>query len=95
MVNEPVTAVAPEGAPAPDKKVQEVPLIDDQLIDVVAPYAMEDGAAVRVTAGRGVKVAEVTLTTPLSETLAVPVPAPTPGTVTVADFSPPPQETRL
>ena len=46
MVNEPVVPVPP-----PLDEVQEVLLVDVQLSVDVAPYAIDDGVAVRVTAG--------------------------------------------
>ena len=46
VVNEPVVPVPP-----PPAEIQEVLLVDVQLSVDVAPYAIDDGVAARVTAG--------------------------------------------
>jgi len=46
VVNDPVIPVPP-----PPDEVQEVLSVDVQVMLEVAPYAIEDGAAVRVTTG--------------------------------------------
>jgi hypothetical protein len=46
VVNEPEVPVPP-----PPDEVHEVLLVDDQAITVVAPYAIEEGVATRVTDG--------------------------------------------
>jgi hypothetical protein len=47
VVNEPVVPVPP-----PPDEVHEVLLVDDHVTREVAPYAIEDGVAVTVMAGR-------------------------------------------
>ncbi|OFZ68873.1 MAG: hypothetical protein A2V79_06380 [Betaproteobacteria bacterium RBG_16_56_24] len=57
VVNEPVVPVPP-----PPDEVHAVLLVDDQLRVEVAPFAIEDGDAVRVTTGNGVEVEKVAVT---------------------------------
>ena len=53
---------APEvPVPPPPDEVHEVLLVDDQATRVVAPFAIEDGVAARVTTGAAVTTVIVVL----------------------------------
>ncbi len=52
--------------PPPPDEIHDVVLVDVQLMLDVAPLAMEDGAAVRVTLGNTRGIAETTLDAMLS-----------------------------
>lgn len=56
VLNDPVV---PE--PPPPEEVQEVLLVDVQLIVDFAPYAIDDGVAVKVTAGAAAATLTVVL----------------------------------